>query len=193
MAIGELKGHKSPGMDHIPAELVKGGGRTILSEIPDLLILLEIISNCLRSGISRSFYLFIRRVIKQIVEACNVCQVRTKFYPTLIISSGKLLGVHHCGLRLSRSSTDHIFCVRQILEKNGNMMKQFISQTLRKDYDSVRREVLYNILIEFGIPMKLVRIIKMCLSETCSRVRVFKHLSDIFPVNNGLKQGDALT
>jgi len=29
----------------------------------------------------------------------------------------------------------------------------------KKAYD--RREVLYNILIEFGIPMKLVRLIKM--------------------------------
>jgi hypothetical protein len=31
---------------------------------------------------------------------------------------------------------------------------------------SFRREVLYNILIEFGIPMKFVRPIKMCLNET---------------------------
>jgi len=28
-------------------------------------------------------------------------------------------------------------------------------------YDSVRTEILYNILIEFGIPMKLVRLIKI--------------------------------
>jgi hypothetical protein len=33
-----------------------------------------------------------------------------------------------------------------------------------KPYDLGRREVLYNILIEFGIPMKLVRLIKMCLN-----------------------------
>jgi len=52
---------------------------------------------------------------------------------------------------------------------------------------------LYNILIEFGIPMKLVRIIKMCLNETYSRVRVGKQLSDMFLVENGLKQGDALS
>jgi hypothetical protein len=59
-------------------------------------------------------------------------------------------------------------------------------------YHSVRREVLYNFLIEFGIAMKLVRLIKMCLNETYNRVWVGKHVSDMFPVRNGLKQGDAL-
>jgi hypothetical protein len=52
---------------------------------------------------------------------------------------------------------------------------------------------LYNILIEFGIPLKLVRLIKMCLNETYSRVRVGKHLSDRFRIKSGLKQGDALS
>jgi len=39
-----------------------------------------------------------------------------------------------------------------------------------KAYDSVRREVLYNILTGFGIPMKLVRLIKMCLTVMYIRV-----------------------
>jgi len=47
----------------------------------------------------------------------------------------------------------------------------------KEAYDSVRREVLYNILIEFGILMKLVRLINLCLNETYSRVQVGKHLS----------------
>jgi len=33
----------------------------------------------------------------------------------------------------------------------------------------------------------------MCLTETYSRVQVGKNLSDIFPIRNGLKQGDALS
>jgi hypothetical protein len=64
---------------------------------------------------------------------------------------------------------------------------------LKKAYDSVRRKVLYNILSEFGIPRKLVGIIKMCLNETYSRVCIGKNLSDKFPIQNGLKQGDALS
>ena len=52
---------------------------------------------------------------------------------------------------------------------------------------------MYNILIEFGIPKKPVRLIKMCLTETYSRVRVGKNLSEVFPIRNGLKEGDALS
>jgi hypothetical protein len=38
MAIEKLKRHKSPGIDHIPAELIKAGGRIIRSEIDKLII-----------------------------------------------------------------------------------------------------------------------------------------------------------
>jgi hypothetical protein len=62
----------------------------------------------------------------------------------------------------------------------------------KKAYDSVRREVLYNILIEFEVPMKLVRLNKMCLNETYSKAHIGKHFSDNFPIQNALKRGDAL-
>jgi hypothetical protein len=63
----------------------------------------------------------------------------------------------------------------------------------KKAYDSVKREALYNILLEFDIPKKLVRLTKMCLNETYSKVRVGKILSEKFPIQNDLKQGDALS
>jgi hypothetical protein len=57
----------------------------------------------------------------------------------------------------------------------------------KKAYDSGRREFLYNFLMEFGIPLKLVRLIKVCLKGTSSRDQVGKLLSDVFPIKNGLK------
>jgi len=38
LAIEKLKGHKSPGVDQIPAELIKAGGRTIHCAIHKLII-----------------------------------------------------------------------------------------------------------------------------------------------------------
>ena len=82
--IEKLKRHKSPGIDQIPAELIKAGGRTIHSEIHELINSICNKRNCLRSGRSRSFYLSIRRAIKQtvgLIEVYHFCQLRTKFYP----------------------------------------------------------------------------------------------------------------
>jgi hypothetical protein len=52
---------------------------------------------------------------------------------------------------------------------------------------------LYNILIEFGVPMKLVRLIKVCLNEIYSKVRIGKCLCSSFPIQNGLKQRNMLS
>ena len=41
--------------------------------------------------------------------------------------------------------------------------------------------------------MTHLKIIKICLTETNSRVRVGKNLCDTFPVRNGLKKRDALS
>jgi hypothetical protein len=106
----------------------------------------------------------------------------------------EIIGDHHCGFWSSRLTTDNILCIYQILSKKweyNGVHKLFVGINIA--YDSVRREVLYNILIEYGIPMKLARLIKMCLNETCSRIRIGKHLSDMFPIKNGWKQEDALS
>jgi hypothetical protein len=50
---------------------------------------------------------------------------------------------------------------------------------------------MYNIFIEVGIPMKLVRLSKMCLNRTYSKAPIDKNLSAPFPIQNGLKHGYA--
>jgi hypothetical protein len=63
----------------------------------------------------------------------------------------------YVGLDVNRSTTDHIFCIHQKLEKkwvyNETVHQLFID--FKKAYDSVRREVLYNIIIESEVPSKL--------------------------------------
>jgi retron-type reverse transcriptase len=107
----------------------------------------------------------------------------------------EIIADHQCGFRRSRSTTDQISYIRQITEKkweyNGTVHQLFID--FKKAYDSVRREVLHSILIEFGIPKKKVGLVNMCLNETYSTVRIGKLQSDKFPIQNGLKQGDALS
>jgi hypothetical protein len=89
--------------------------------------------------------------------------------------------------------TDHIFYICQILEKKWEYNGRVHQLDLKKAYDSVRRDALYNILIESGIPRKLVGLIKMCLNETYSTGHTGKNLSGKFTIQNGLKQGDALS
>jgi len=76
-------------------------------------------------------------------------------------------------------------------EYNEEVHQPFID--FKKAYNSVTREVLHKILIELGIPRKLVRLIKMSLTGTYSRVHVGKNVFDRFPIRNGLKQGDTLS
>jgi hypothetical protein len=65
---------------------------------------------------------------------------------------------HQYRLRHNRSTTDHIFCIHQILQKKWEYSEavQCLYTDFKKGYDSVRKEVLYNILIQTGIPMILV-------------------------------------
>ena len=80
----------------------------------------------------------------------------------------KLLGTMNVDLDI----TDRLFTKyfvfgrywRKKWEYDGTIHQLFID--FKKAYDSVKREILYNILTEFGIPKKLVTLIKMCLSET---------------------------
>ena len=117
-------------------------------------------------------------------------------HPTVKVNSicrGNYLG-SSMWISTQQVTTDHKFCIRLILEKKWEhseaVHQLFID--LKKAYVSVGREILHNIFNEFGITMKLVRLTKMCLTETYSRVRVGRNFSDMFPIRNVLKQGDAL-
>jgi len=64
------------------------------------------------------------------------------------------------------------------LEYNGSLHQLLVA--FKEACNSIKREVLYNILLEFFIPRKLVRLNKMRLNEAYNKVRVGESLSHKF-------------
>ena len=181
LAIEKLKSHKSPGTDQIPAELIKAGGRTIRFAIHKLIIY-SWNKEELPDEWKESIIVPIQK--KGDKTDCNnyrgisLLPTTYKILSNILLSrltpyAEEVIGDHQCGFRCNRSTIDHTFCIRRILEKkwdyNEAVHQLFID--FKKAYDSVRREVLYNILMEFGVPQKLVRLIKMCLTKRIAESR----------------------
>ena len=63
----------------------------------------------------------------------------------------KLSGIINVAFYANRSTIDHIFCIRQMLEKKWEYSEevQQLFIDFKMAYDSVRREVLYKIIIEW--------------------------------------------
>jgi hypothetical protein len=91
------------------------------------------------------------------------------------------IGDHQGGFHHNRSMYDHIFDIRQIREEKKEYIKTVLQLFIgfKEAFDSMRKNILYNIFIEFGIPMKPVRLI---LNEMFSNFCICKHLPDNFPV-----------
>jgi sorting nexin-29 len=164
-AIGKLRSYKAPGNDQILAKLIKAGGETLCSEIHKLIHSIQnneelpqqwresIIVQIYKKGndINCNNYQGISLLLTAYKTLSNILLARLTPYVNEVI------GDHQCRFCHNRFTTDQIFYIRQILEKkwqyNGMVHQLFIE--FKKAYYSLKREVLHNILLEFGIPKKL--------------------------------------
>ena len=93
------------------------------------------------------------------------------------------------------STTDQIFCIRQIIQKSYEMNTEtdhlFID--FRQAYDTIDREQLWGIMAEFRFPHKLIRLLKATLSGVRCCVKVDGVLSEAFDSEIGLRQGDGIS
>jgi hypothetical protein len=99
------------------------------------------------------------RICGEVAQICLFNEsVSTILASRLNPNAEQIVGDRHGVFRRNRSTTDCIFCVRHLLEKNGNRAHHLFTH-LKNGYDSVRKEVLCNNLIKFGILMKPARLI----------------------------------
>jgi hypothetical protein len=144
IVIAKLKKYKSLGNDQTPTDIIQAGGEALLSEIHTFIPFILSKEELPEQWKKFLLHQFTRRAIKLTVadiEDHRRYQLHTKFYP-ISFSHAHV----HTYKKLWRKKCEHNETVRQL----------FID--FKKAYDSVRREVLYNILIKFGVPIKLVRL-----------------------------------
>jgi len=116
LAIDKLKSHKSPGIDQIPAELVKAGNRTICLEIHKL-----ITSIWKKEKLPKEWKESIIVLIHK-KRGISLLPTTYKILSIILLSrlipyAKEIIGDHQYGFRRNRSTIDYIFCILQILEK----------------------------------------------------------------------------
>jgi len=125
MAIKKLKSHKSLGIDQIPEELIKAGGKKIRCEIHKLIISIwnkEEFSEEWKESIIIPTYKKGGKTDCSNYRGISLLPTTYKILSNFPLSrltpyAEKIIEDHQCGFRRNRSTADHIFCIRQILEK----------------------------------------------------------------------------
>ena len=107
-----------------------------------------------------------------------------------------ILPEEQCGFRPQRSTTDMMFVVRRLQElgrtRNTSLEIWFID--LAKAYDSVDRVLLWEILARFGVPPRMIKVIRMSHDGMRARVQLDDgDFSAWFNVCQGLRQGCVLS
>ena len=196
MAIGKLKGYKSPGTDQIQTEIIKMGKRTNVLRSINLSILFGIRTKCLSTGRSPSLYLSKRRVIKEtvvITEAYHFCQLHTKFDPTSCCQGqlhlqGKLLRL----ISVDFNVTGQLLIIYSSLNKYWRKYWNTMKQCIRNPMSQLAGRSCIIFSLSFLSPWNSKPneyVFKLSLQKSLGR-QTFVYVSSI---KNGVKQGDALS
>ena len=103
--------------------------------------------------------------------------------------------IEQAGFRKGRSCIDHIFALRQIVEQSNewNSSIYMVFVDFEKAFDSLHRESLWKILRHYGIPLKMVSVIKALYTDFHCQVVCNNQLTEYFEVSTGVRQGCILS
>lgn len=104
-------------------------------------------------------------------------------------------GLHQAAFTQGRSTEDHIYVTKRILEEFWNGGKRLLVAALdiRKAFDNIKIETLKDILVEKGVPSHLIDRVLLCVIEDRTKVKWLDQLSEEVSKRKGIKQGCPLS
>ena len=198
-AIKKLRNGKSPGIDSNAAELLKADVDLSGAKIHELLEVIwreEKVPDNWKKGLN----------IK-LPKKGNLKECKNFTGITLLSVVGKLLGriiidriregidsklrKEQAGYRKGRGTTEQVFVLRNIIEQvnewQATLYLNFID--FEKAFDSIHRESQWTIMRKYGIPDKIIRIVKLFYEDFQCAVEDQGEIGEWFNIKMGVIQG----
>ncbi|KAL1447452.1 hypothetical protein WDU94_015565 [Cyamophila willieti] len=199
IALKELKNNKSPGEDRITGEMLKAGEDTTVDllqilfakiwedkKVPDEWKTSTIVP-IHKKGPKTKCGNFRGISLLSVPAKAFARLLYNRLYPHIDV----MLKDTQCGFRAGRSTVDMVFTTRQIVEKaleqNTSLAIAFID--VSKAFDSVDRDLLFEVLKAANCPPRTLEILKSLHQNTLAVVQIEDQKTDPFEVTTGVKQG----
>ena len=115
--------------------------------------------------------------LHQNYRGISLTSIAAKIYNKLLLNRifpvlNPILRRNQNGFRRGRSTLAQILALRRIIEemKNGNKDLTIVFVDFKKAFDSINREVMFDILSLYGFPDKIIKAIKTLYTNTKTRV-----------------------
>ena len=191
---------KSPGEDEIPPEVLKRchlddiilkfcNDALIYGKKPEQWSMLNLIpipkSGDLRDG-KNYRGICLSSIVAKTYNRMLLNRIRPHIDPVLRINQN--------GFRPGRSTVSQILALRRIIEeiKNKNLRAALVFIDFKKAFDTVHRGKMLDILRAYGVPERLVKAIGHMYEHTIAHVSSPDGVTDDFPIQAGVLQGDTL-
>lgn len=201
-ALRSMRNGKAPGLDNIQAELIKAGdaAANLLHPLIQQVWHEERVPNEWKKGI------IVKIPKKGDATLCSnwrgitLLSVPSKVLARIILnriqqSIEKKLRKEQAGFRSARSCVDLINTLRILLEQSKEFQTTLYLTFVdfEKAFDTVKHQVLWHVLQEYGIPGKIISIIKDMYDGYECHVLHQGKLTEAIPVNAGVRQGCILS
>lgn len=201
-AIYSQKMEKAPGPDKITNELLKGTLEDLLPILTSIFNEILITESIPTQWKTSHIILILKKGHKEDIENYRPISLMSNIYKVfskiILQRISKILDENQpreqAGFRQKYSTIDHIFTVKQIMEKykeyNKNLYMAFIDYS--KAFDSISHKAIWESLENQGIPSKYINIIKNIYSNSVARIKL-ETLGKQFKIEKGVRQGDPLS